>query len=37
MLLKAGERTVSILWSPIGKLFELFQPNYFSSCGSDPD
>ncbi len=37
MLLKAGERTVSGLWSPIGKLVELFQPNYFSSCGYDPD
>ena len=38
---KAGERTVSGLWSLIGKLVDLFQPqecaNYFSSCGYDPD
>ncbi|MDR6146229.1 transposase [Sphingomonas sp. SORGH_AS870] len=41
MLRKAGERTVSGLWSLIGKLVDLFQPqecaNYFSSCGYDPD
>ena len=40
MLRKAGERTVSGLWSLIGKLVDLFQPqecaNYFSSCGYDP-
>jgi hypothetical protein len=41
MLRKAGERTVSGLWSLIGKLVDLFQPqecaNYFSSCGYDPN
>ncbi|GAA0675522.1 transposase [Sphingomonas insulae] len=41
MLRKAGERTVSGLWSLIGKLVDLFQPqecaNYVSSCGYDPD
>ena len=41
MLRKAGKRTVSGLWSLIGKLVDLFQPqereNYFSSCGYDPD
>ena len=41
MLRKAGERTVSGLWSLIGKLVELFQPqecaNYFRSCGYDPE
>jgi len=41
MLRKAGERTVSGLWSLIGKLVDLFQPqecaNYFSSCGYDLD
>lgn len=41
MLRKAGERTVPGLWSLIGKLVDLFQPqecaNYFSSCGYDPD
>ncbi len=41
MLRKAGKRTVSGLWSLIGKLVDLFQPqacaNYFSSCGHDPD
>ena len=41
MLRKVGERTVSGLWSLIGKLVDLFQPqecaNYFSSCGYDPD
>ena len=41
MLRKAGERTVSGLWSLIGKLVDIFQPaecaNYFSSCGYEPD
>ena len=41
MLRKAGERTVSGLWSLLGRLVDLFQPqecaNYFSSCGYDPD
>ena len=41
MLRKAGERTVSGLWSLIGKLVDLLQPqecaNYFSSCRYDPD
>ena len=41
MLRKAGERTVSGLWSLIGKLVDLLEPqecaNYFSSCGYDPD
>lgn len=41
MLRKAGERTVSGLWSLIGKLVDLFKTqecaNYFSSCGYDPD
>ena len=41
MLRKAEERTVFGLWSLIGKLIDLFQPqecaNYFSSCGYDPD
>jgi transposase len=41
MLRKAGERTVSGLWSHIGRLVDLFQPqecaNYFSSCGNEPD
>jgi len=41
MLRRAGERTVSGLWSLIGRLVNLFQPqecaNYFSSCGYDPD
>jgi transposase len=41
MLRKAGERTVSGLWSLIGALVDLFRPdecaNYFSSCGYDPD
>jgi hypothetical protein len=40
-LRKIGERTVSGLWDPIGKLVDIFQPldcaNYFSSCGYDPD
>ena len=41
LLRKAGERTVSGLWSLLGRLVDLFQPqecaNYFSSCGYDPD
>ena len=41
LLRKIGERTVSGLWSLIGKLVDIFQPaecaNYFSSCGYDPD
>lgn len=41
MLRKAAERTVSGLWSLIGKLTEVFQPdecaNYFRSCGYEPD
>lgn len=41
MLRRAGERTVSGLWSLIGRLIDLFQPqecaNYFSSCGYHPD
>ncbi|MFD2134629.1 IS630 family transposase [Novosphingobium resinovorum] len=41
MLRKAGERTVSGLWSLIGKLVDLFQPqecaNYFRSCGYEPE
>lgn len=41
MLRRAGERTVSGLWSLIGRLVDLFQSqecaNYFSSCGYDPD
>ncbi len=41
MLRKAGERTVSGLWSLIGKLVDLFQPqeraNYFSSRGYDAE
>ena len=41
ILRKAGERTASSLWSLIGKLVDLFQPqecaNYFGSCGYDPD
>ena len=41
MLRRAGERTVSGLWSLIGRLVDLFQPqecaNYFSSCGYDPN
>lgn len=41
MFRKIGERTVSGLWSLIGKLVDIFQPtecaNYFSSCGYDPD
>ena len=41
MLRKAGERTVSGLWSLIGKLVDMFLPqecaNYFKSRGYDPD
>jgi len=41
MLRKAGERTVSRLWSLIGKLVDIFQPqkcvNYFRSCGYEPE
>jgi transposase len=41
MLRKAGERTVSGLWSLIGKLVDIFEPdecaNYFRSCGYDPE
>lgn len=41
MLRKAEERTVSGLWSLIGRLVDLFQAqecaNYFSSCGYDTD
>ena len=41
MLRRIGKRTVSGLWSLIGSLLDLFQPqgcaNYFSSCGYDPD
>jgi len=41
MLRRAGERTVSGLWSLIGRLVDLFQPqecaNDFRSCGYDPD
>jgi transposase len=41
MLRRASERTVSGLWSLIGRLVDLFQPqecaNYFSSCGYDVD
>lgn len=41
MLRKAAERTVSGLWTLIGKLADIFMPdecaNYFSSCGYDPD
>ena len=40
MLRKAEERTVSGLWSLIGRLVHIFLPdecaNYFSSCGYDP-
>ncbi len=41
MLRKAGERTVSGLWSLIGRLVDIFKPdecaNYFRSCGYDPE
>ena len=40
MLRKAGERTVSGLWTLIGKLVDIFQPqectNSFRACGYDP-
>jgi len=40
-LRKAAERTVSGLWTLIGKLMDIFEPNecanYFASCGYDPD
>ena len=41
MLRKAGERTVSDLWSRIGKFVDLFQTqecaNSFRYCRYDPD
>ena len=41
MLRKGGQRTVSGLWSLIGKLVDIFQPqecaNYFAAAGYDPD
>jgi transposase len=41
MLRKAEEQTVSGLWTLIGNLVDIFQPqecaNYFSSCGYDPE
>lgn len=41
LLRKAGERTVDALWSTIGKLIGVFQPNecanYFAACGYDAD
>lgn len=41
MLRKAKERTVNGLWSLIGKLIDIFQPdecaNYFASCGYEPE
>lgn len=41
LLRKEAERTVSGLWSLIGRLVDLFQPdecaNYFRSCGYEPD
>jgi len=41
ILRRAGEPTVSGLWSLIGRLVDLFQPqecaNYFTSCGYDTD
>ena len=41
MLRKAGERTVSGLWTLIGKLVGIFRPdeyeNYFRSCEYDPN
>ena len=40
MLRKAGEWTVSGLWTLIGKLVDMFPPqewaNYFRACGCDP-
>ena len=41
LLRKEAERTVSGLWSLIGRLVDLFHPaecaNYFKSCGYEPD
>ena len=41
LLRREAERTVSGLWSLIGRLVELFKPaecaNYFKSCGYEPD
>ena len=41
LLRKEVERTVSGLWSLIGRRVDLFQPakcaNYFKSCGYEPD
>lgn len=41
LLRREAERTVSGLWSLIGRLVELFLPaecaNYFRSCGYEPD
>ena len=41
LLRKAAERTVQGLWSAIGRIVDLFDPqecaNYFSACGYDPD
>ena len=41
LLRREAERTVSGLWSLIGRLVELFQPaecaSYFKSCRYEPD
>lgn len=41
LLRKEAERTVSGLWSLIGRLVDLFRPaecaNYFRSCGYEPN
>ena len=41
MLRREAERTISGLWSLIGRLVDLFKPaecaNYFKSCGYEPD
>lgn len=41
LLRREAERTVSGLWSLIGRLVDLFRPaecaNYFRSCGYEPD
>ena len=41
VLHKAEERTVNGLWSLIGKLIDIFQPdecaNYFIPCGYEPE
>ena len=41
LLRKAAERTVEGLWTAIGHLIDLFEPNecrnYFTSCGYDAD